>query len=57
MFSDIEAEKHKFHQHKSRILKHDVNTANIDKIGVFKNIHFGKKVLNISFGTKMILKN
>ena len=49
-----ETEKHNFHQHKSPISIHDVN---IDRIVVSDKVPFGKKgFLNISLGTKMILK-
>ena len=40
MFGDIEAEKHKFHQHKSPILIGDVS---INKIIVSNKVPFGKK--------------
>ena len=37
---DIEAEKHKFHQHKSPISIYDVN---VDRIVVSKKVSFAKK--------------
>ena len=45
MFGDIGAEKHTYHQHQGLVLLYDEKTF------------FGKKkVLNISLGTKLILK-
>ena len=38
-FSNIEVEKHKFHQHKSPISIHDLN---LDRIVVSNRVAFGK---------------
>ena len=38
-FSNIEVEKHKFHQHKSPISIHDLN---LDRIAVSNRVAFGK---------------
>ena len=50
-FDDTEVEKHKFHQHKSAILRYDVDvwylvyTYGIYKMMVTSKFPFGKKVL------------
>ena len=48
-FGDTEIEKHKFHQHKSPILR---NHIYINKIVVSNKVSFGKKRFKYSIGYK-----
>ena len=52
-FGDTEIEKHEFHQHKSPILR---NNIDINKIVVSNKVSFGKKGFKYSIGYKMIKK-
>ena len=46
-FGDTEIEKHEFHQHKSPILR---NNIDINKIVVSNKVSFGKKGFKYSIG-------
>ena len=48
-FGNTETEKYKFHQHKGPI---SINSIDINKIVVSKNVSFGKKGFNYSIGYK-----
>ena len=48
-FGNTEIEKYKFHQHKGPI---SINSIDINKIVVSKNVSFGKKGFNYSIGYK-----